>query len=91
MNLRFCSLAPLDETDLEERLQQAYQYKDGKLYWTYSPKYDVFEGDEAGCILSQEGKHGNGEREAIGEKTHISMDATPCSHPCTLFHHPHSA
>lgn len=31
MNLRFCSLAPLDETDLEERLQQAYQYKDDGL------------------------------------------------------------
>ena len=28
MNLRFCSLAPLDETDLDARLQQAYQYKD---------------------------------------------------------------
>lgn len=28
MNLRFCSAAPLDETDLEARLQQAYQYKD---------------------------------------------------------------
>lgn len=31
MNLRFCSLAPLDETDLEARLQQAYQYKDDGL------------------------------------------------------------
>lgn len=31
MNLRFCSLAPMDETDLEERLQQAYQYKDDGL------------------------------------------------------------
>lgn len=31
MNLRFCSLAPLDESDLEERLQQAYQYKDDGL------------------------------------------------------------
>ncbi|HJS15733.1 MAG TPA: hypothetical protein VJ795_11695 [Rheinheimera sp.] len=28
MNLRFCSMAPLDETDLDARLQQAYQYKD---------------------------------------------------------------
>jgi hypothetical protein len=28
MNLRFCGMAPLDETDLEARLQQAYQYKD---------------------------------------------------------------
>lgn len=28
MSLRFCNMAPLDETDLEARLQQAYQYKD---------------------------------------------------------------
>ena len=28
MNLRFCSTAPLDETDLDARLQQAYEYKD---------------------------------------------------------------
>ncbi|GAA0655174.1 hypothetical protein [Rheinheimera tangshanensis] len=28
MNLRFCNMVPLDETDLEARLQQAYQYKD---------------------------------------------------------------
>jgi hypothetical protein len=28
MNLRFCGMAPLDETDLDTRLQQAYQYKD---------------------------------------------------------------
>lgn len=28
MNLRFCGMAPLDETNLEARLQQAYQYKD---------------------------------------------------------------
>jgi hypothetical protein len=28
MNLRFCAMAPLDETDLETRLQQAYEYKD---------------------------------------------------------------
>ncbi|WP_233081206.1 hypothetical protein [Rheinheimera soli] len=28
MNLRFCAMAPLDETDLDARLQQAYEYKD---------------------------------------------------------------
>ena len=28
MNLRLCSAAPLDETDLDARLQQAYQYND---------------------------------------------------------------
>lgn len=28
MNLKFCNTAPLDETDLDARLQQAYEYKD---------------------------------------------------------------
>lgn len=31
-------------------LQEAFEYEDGKLYWRYSPKYDVFKGNEAGCI-----------------------------------------
>lgn len=45
MNLRFCSLAPLDETDLEERLQQAYQYKDdGVAVANIKERYEFCQG-----------------------------------------------
>ncbi len=45
MNLRFCSLAPLDETELEERLQQAYQYKDdGLAVANIKQRYDFCQG-----------------------------------------------
>lgn len=45
MNLRFCSAAPLDETDLEERLQQAYQYKDdGVAIANIKERYEFCEG-----------------------------------------------
>ena len=45
MNLRFCSMAPLDETDLEARLQQAYQYKDdGVAITTIKERYEFCAG-----------------------------------------------
>lgn len=45
MNLRFCSAAPLDETDLEARLQQAYQYKDdGVAIANIKQRYEFCEG-----------------------------------------------
>ncbi|KOO60089.1 hypothetical protein WH43_00240 [Rheinheimera sp. KL1] len=45
MNLRFCSTAPLDETDLEARLQQAYQYKDdGVAIAEIKERYQFCEG-----------------------------------------------
>jgi len=45
MNLRFCLSAPLDETDLEERLQQAYQYKDdGVAIANIKERYEFCEG-----------------------------------------------
>lgn len=45
MNLRFCSMAPLDETDLEARLQQAYQYKDdGVAIADIKERYEFCEG-----------------------------------------------
>ncbi len=45
MNLRFCSMAPLDETDLEARLQQAYQYKDdGVAITNIKERYQFCEG-----------------------------------------------
>jgi hypothetical protein len=45
MNLRFCSVAPLNETDLEARLQQAYQYKDdGVAVANIKERYQFCEG-----------------------------------------------
>lgn len=45
MNLRFCGMAPLDETDLEARLQQAYQYKDdGVAIANIKQRYEFCEG-----------------------------------------------
>lgn len=45
MNLRFCSAAPQDETDLEARLQQAYQYKDdGIAVANIKERYQFCEG-----------------------------------------------
>ncbi|RVT48163.1 hypothetical protein EMM73_02395 [Rheinheimera sediminis] len=45
MNLKFCNTAPLDETDLEERLQQAYQYKDdGFAIADIKQRYEFCEG-----------------------------------------------
>ena len=45
MNLRFCSMAPLDETDLEARLQQAYEYKDdGVAIADIKERYEFCEG-----------------------------------------------
>lgn len=45
MNLRFCAMAPLDETDLEARLQQAYQYKDdGVAIAEIKERYEFCEG-----------------------------------------------
>jgi hypothetical protein len=47
MNLRFCSMAPLDETDLEARLQQAYQYKDdGVAAANIKERYEFCEGTD---------------------------------------------
>ncbi len=47
MNLRFCGMAPLDETDLEARLQQAYQYKDdGVAIATIKERYEFCAGIE---------------------------------------------
>lgn len=41
MNLRFCGMAPLDETDLAARLQQAYEYKDdGVAVTTIKERYE---------------------------------------------------
>lgn len=45
MNLRFCGMAPLDETDLDTRLQQAYQYKDdGVAIATIKERYEFCAG-----------------------------------------------
>lgn len=45
MNLRFCASAALDETDLEARLQQAYQYKDdGVAVANIKERYEFCEG-----------------------------------------------
>jgi hypothetical protein len=45
MNLRFCGMAPLDETNLEARLQQAYQYKDdGVAIATIKERYEFCAG-----------------------------------------------
>lgn len=45
MNLRFCSMAPLDEADLDTRLQQAYQYKDdGVAIAAITERYEFCEG-----------------------------------------------
>jgi hypothetical protein len=45
MNLRFCNMAPLDETDLEARLQQAYEYKDdGVAIAEIKERYEFCEG-----------------------------------------------
>jgi hypothetical protein len=45
MNLRFCVMAPLDETDLETRLQQAYEYKDdGVAIADIKERYEFCEG-----------------------------------------------
>lgn len=45
MNLRFCAMTPLDETDLEARLQQAYQYKDdGVAIANIKERYEFCEG-----------------------------------------------
>jgi hypothetical protein len=45
MNLRFCSAAPLDEIDLEARLQQAYEYKDdGVAIADIKERYEFCEG-----------------------------------------------
>jgi len=45
MNLRFCNMVPLDETDLEARLQQAYQYKDdGIAVANIKERYQFCEG-----------------------------------------------
>jgi hypothetical protein len=45
MNLRFCGMAPLDETDLEARLQQAYDYKDdGLAIANIKERYEFCEG-----------------------------------------------
>lgn len=34
------------------KLEDAFKYSKGKLYWKYSPKYDVFVGAEAGSLRS---------------------------------------
>jgi hypothetical protein len=45
MNLRFCGMAPLDETDLDARLQQAYEYKDdGIAIADIKARYEFCEG-----------------------------------------------
>jgi hypothetical protein len=45
MNLRFCGMAPLDATNLEARLQQAYQYKDdGVAIAEIKERYEFCEG-----------------------------------------------
>jgi hypothetical protein len=45
MNLRFCGMAPLDETDLEARLQQVYDYKDdGLAIANIKERYEFCEG-----------------------------------------------
>lgn len=45
MNLRFCGMAPLDETDLDARLQQAYEYKDdGVAIADIKERYEFCEG-----------------------------------------------
>ena len=45
MNLRFCNMVPLDETDLDARLQQAYQYKDdGVAVANIKERYQFCEG-----------------------------------------------
>jgi len=45
MNLRFCSAAPLDEIDLEARLQQAYEYQDdGVAIATIKQRYEFCAG-----------------------------------------------